>query len=143
MTQESQEPRDHDSVTERLHRVVIDEVEIDDAESDGVEMGGGPAARDDEPFVPRPRYRMGRSTKVMACVLLVAAGAFGGVVVQKAVDAGTARTNRSAFVNNGGQNQGAFSNSNSTGNPTGGAGQSRRNRGGTGATGGAGSSSGG
>ncbi|MBT2532495.1 hypothetical protein J7E83_10205 [Arthrobacter sp. ISL-48] len=62
-----------------------------------------PAPADEEPFVPRSRYVMGRSTKVMACILLVAAGLFGGSAIQKQIDAGTrgARTNFSNFQGTG------------------------------------------
>ncbi len=49
-----------------------------------------------ESFIPRPRYRVGRSTKVLACILLVALGAFGGALTQKAVDGGSARSTRSS-----------------------------------------------
>ena len=60
-----------------------------------------------ESFVPRPRYRMVRSTKVMACVLLLVLGAFGGALMQKAVDGGSARSSRSALFNGSGFGAGA------------------------------------
>lgn len=57
--------------------------------------GGYPAgdsevlpAVDHDPFVPEAGYVMGRSTKVLVGVLLLAAGGFGGSVVQKQVDLG-------------------------------------------------------
>jgi len=53
------------------------------------------------PFVPRPKYRMGKSTRIMAGVLLVAVGFLGGVAVNKAVDGGQARSSRSQFLNSG------------------------------------------
>ncbi|MDQ4503944.1 hypothetical protein [Sinomonas sp. ASV322] len=66
-----------------------------------------PAAADDEPFVPAPRYRMGRFTKVLACACLVLAGALGGAAVQKVVDVRngvTGRGNFSQFTPGTGQN---------------------------------------
>ncbi|MFP3578506.1 hypothetical protein [Arthrobacter sp. fls2-241-R2A-200] len=84
---------------------------------------------DDEPFVPRKRYTPGRSTKVLACVLLVVAGFFGGSVVQKQIDLG----------NRAGRNVGNFQGTNlRTGNGGGGSngtgnqgtGQGRRGAGG-------------
>ena len=60
-----------------------------------------------ESFVPRPRYRMVRSTKVLACILLVALGAFGGALTQKAVDGGSARSSRSSLFNGSGFGAGA------------------------------------
>jgi hypothetical protein len=58
---------------------------------------------DEEPFVPKSRYVMGRSTKVLACILLVAAGVFAGSAIQKQIDAGTrgARANFSNFQGTG------------------------------------------
>jgi hypothetical protein len=92
-------------------------------------VNDGPALPEagDEPFVPKPRYVMGRSTKILVCVLLVAAGVFAGSAVQKQIDA----RDRAARVGNfqgPGTGTGA-----GTGNST--TGQGRRN-GGTG-TGGA------
>jgi hypothetical protein len=57
----------------------------------------------EEPFVPKSRYVMGRSTKVLACILLVAGGVFAGSAIQKQIDAGTrgARTNFSSFQGTG------------------------------------------
>jgi hypothetical protein len=52
---------------------------------------------DDEPFVPAPRYRMGRLTKILVCVCLVLAGALGGAAIQKAVDTRTGGSNRANF----------------------------------------------
>lgn len=54
---------------------------------------------DDEPFIPKKRYKPARSTKVLVCVLLVVSGFFGGSVLQKQIDLGnrTARTNSSNF----------------------------------------------
>ncbi|MET3811100.1 hypothetical protein [Arthrobacter sp. UYEF3] len=51
---------------------------------------------DEEPFIPKSRYVLGRSTKVLVCLVLVAAGMFGGSVIQKQIDAGT-RASRSTF----------------------------------------------
>jgi hypothetical protein len=58
---------------------------------------------EEEPFVPRSRYVMGRSTKILACILLVAAGVFAGSAIQKQIDSGTrgARTNFSTFQGTG------------------------------------------
>lgn len=92
-------------------------------------VGDGPAlpVAEEEPFVPKPRYAMGRSTKVLACVVLVAAGVFAGAAVQKQIDAG----DRAARIGNF-QGPGAGTGA-TNGNST--TGQGRRN-GGTG-TGGA------
>ena len=62
-----------------------------------------PAPAEEEPFVPKSRYVMGRSTKVMACILMVTAGLFAGSAIQKQIDAGTraARTNTANFQGNG------------------------------------------
>jgi hypothetical protein len=62
-----------------------------------------PAPAEEEPFVPKSRYVMGRSTKVMACILMVTAGLFAGSAIQKQIDAGTraARTNTATFQGNG------------------------------------------
>jgi hypothetical protein len=87
-------------------------------------------AADDEPFVPKSRYVMGRSTKVLACVVLVAAGAFAGSAIQKQIDAGT-RASRSTFGTVQGPGAGT-----GTGNPT--PGQGRRSGGTAGGAGGAG-----
>ena len=51
---------------------------------------------EDEPFVPRSRYVMGRSTKILVCVALVAGGMFAGSAAQKQIDAGT-RAQRGTF----------------------------------------------
>lgn len=62
--------------------------------------GGYPpveGAADDEPFVPAPRYRMGRFTKILVCVCLVLGGALGGSAIQKAVDLRTGTTGRANF----------------------------------------------
>jgi hypothetical protein len=48
----------------------------------------------DEPFVPAPRWRAGRLTKVLVCVCLVLAGGLGGAALQKSVDARTGLTGR-------------------------------------------------
>ncbi|WP_369045949.1 hypothetical protein [Sinomonas sp. P10A9] len=40
----------------------------------------------DEPFVPAPRWRAGRLTKVLVAVCLILAGGLGGAALQKAVD---------------------------------------------------------
>ncbi|MFI5084571.1 MAG: hypothetical protein ACHP7K_01435, partial [Actinomycetales bacterium] len=66
--------------------------------------GQGQNAADEdaqEPFVPRPRYSLHRSTKVLAGILLVAVGFFGGAAVNSAVGGGTGRTPRSQFQNAG------------------------------------------
>jgi len=57
----------------------------------------------DEPFVPRSRYVMGRSTKILVCVALVAGGMFAGSAVQKQIDAGnrSQRANFGTFQNGG------------------------------------------
>jgi hypothetical protein len=89
-----------------------------------------PAPADEEPFVPKSRYVMGRSTKVMACILLVAAGVFAGSAIQKQIDTG-ARGARTNFTNFQGTGTGAGS---GTGAGTQTPGQSRRN-GGSGAGG--------
>jgi hypothetical protein len=62
-----------------------------------------PAPMEEEPFVPKSRYVMGRSTKVMACILMVTAGLFAGSAIQKQIDAGTraARTGTATFQGNG------------------------------------------
>jgi hypothetical protein len=62
-----------------------------------------PVPADEEPFVPQSRYVMGRSTKVLACILLIAAGVFAGSAIQKQIDTGTrgARTNFSNFQGTG------------------------------------------
>jgi hypothetical protein len=62
-----------------------------------------PAPAEEEPFVPKSRYVMARSTKVMACVLMVTAGLFAGSAIQKQIDAGTrgARTNIANFQGTG------------------------------------------
>lgn len=57
----------------------------------------------DEPFVPRSRYVMGRSTKILVCVALVVGGMFAGSAVQKQIDAGnrSQRANFGTFQNGG------------------------------------------
>lgn len=57
----------------------------------------------DEPFIPRSRYVMGRSTKILFCVALVAGGMFAGSAVQKQIDAGnrSQRANFGTFQNGG------------------------------------------
>jgi len=57
----------------------------------------------DEPFAPRSRYVMGRSTKILVCVALVAGGMFAGSAVQKQIDAGnrSQRANFGTFQNGG------------------------------------------
>jgi hypothetical protein len=95
---------------------------------------------DDEPFVPAPRYRLGRFTKILVCVCLVLAGALGGAAIQKAVDVRSGATNRanfSQFAPGAGTGQnGAGQNStgqNSTGqNGTGGFGRNRMTQGSSG-----------
>lgn len=67
-----------------------------DALGDGDALGDVPAD-DDEPFVPAPRYRMGRLTKVLVCICLVLAGALGGAAIQKAVDVRSGTTGRANF----------------------------------------------
>jgi hypothetical protein len=102
-------------------------------EAEYVEAGDLP----DESFIPRARYKVGRSTKVLACVLLVALGAFGGALTQKAVDGGSARSTRGSQFSTGGFGGGT----NGTGTGTG-AGQGRRTgQSGTGGTGGSGTGS--
>ncbi|MGN6406364.1 hypothetical protein [Sinomonas sp.] len=80
----------------------------------GAPMWGAPAPAqaptmdDDEPFVPAPRYRLGRFTKILVCVCLVLAGALGGAAIQKAVDTrtgGTTRGNFAQFTPGGGAGQ--------------------------------------
>ena len=90
-------------------------------------------AADDEPFVPKSRYVMGRSTKALVCVALVAGGMFAGSAVQKQIDAGT-RASRGNFGTV--QNPGA-----GTGNGTGNATPGQGRRGGGTAGGGAGAPS--
>ncbi|AMM34711.1 hypothetical protein SA2016_4059 [Sinomonas atrocyanea] len=51
----------------------------------------------DEPFVPAPRWRAGRLTKVLVCLCLVLAGGLGGAALQKSVDARTGLTGRGQF----------------------------------------------
>lgn len=60
---------------------------------------------DDEPFIPRKRYTPGRTTKILACVLLVVAGFFGGSMVQKQLDLGAraGRTNVGNFQGTNGR----------------------------------------
>jgi hypothetical protein len=102
---------------------------------------------DDEPFVPAPRYRMGRFTKALVCVCLVLAGALGGAAIQKAADVRTGATNRATFsqFTGAGQN-GAGTGQNGAGtgqNGTGGFGRNRAGQGsgaGAGGTGGTGGS---
>lgn len=65
----------------------------------------------DEPFVPRSRYVMGRSTKILVCVALVAGGMFAGSAVQKQIDAGN-RSQRATF--------GTFQNGSNAGSQNGG-----------------------
>lgn len=106
-------------------------LELTEPEDGNPDEGGGvpvlPPA-DHEPFVPKPRFVMGRSTRILACVALVAAGAFAGSAVQKQIDTG----NRAArFGNFQGPGAGTGSGTGS-GNAT--TGQGRRN-GGTGAGG--------
>ena len=87
---------------------------------------------DEDPFVPRNRYVMGRSTKVLACIALVVAGMFAGSAVQKQIDAGT-RASRGTFgtVQNPNSNSGAGTGSgNGAGTAT--PGQGRRGGGTTG-----------
>lgn len=100
-------------------------------EAGDVEAGDLP----DESFIPRARYKVGRSTKVLACVLLVALGAFGGALTQKAVDGGSARSTRGSQFSTGGFGGGT----NGAGTGTG-AGQGRRT--GQSGTGGAGAGTG-
>ena len=78
----------------------------------------------DEPFVPRARYSMGRSTKILVCVALVMAGGLGGAAVQKGMDAGS-RGTRANFSNVQNSGSGAANT----------AGQGRRRGAQTGATG--------
>ncbi len=61
------------------------------------------AAPEDEPFIPKKRFTPGRTTKILVCVLLVAAGFFGGTMVQKQLDLG-ARAGRANFGNFQGTN---------------------------------------
>lgn len=46
----------------------------------------GTYAPGEEPFVPAPRWKAGRLTKVLVCACLVLAGGLGGAALQKAVD---------------------------------------------------------
>ena len=52
------------------------------------QIGYEPQSYEEEPFVPAPRYRMGKLSKALICVCLVLAGGLGGAAVQKAVDGG-------------------------------------------------------
>jgi hypothetical protein len=67
----------------------------------------------DEPFIPKQRYRPARSTKILACAVLVMAGLFGGTLVQKAQVPGQpgARSNfsqlRNGSTSSGSQDAGA------------------------------------
>ena len=90
---------------------------------------------DDEPFVPAPRYRMGRFTKILICVCLVLAGALGGAAIQKAVDTRTGATNRANFSQLA---PGAGTGQNGAGTGQNGTGGFGRNRASQGAGGGAG-----
>ncbi|MDQ6752544.1 MAG: hypothetical protein M3017_03810 [Actinomycetota bacterium] len=101
--------------TETLDAVGPAGFPYDEAEYD--EAGDLP----DESFIPRARYRVGRSTKVLACVLLVVLGAFGGALTQKAVDGGSARSTRGSQFSTSGL--GGATNGAGTGT---GAGQGRR-----------------
>lgn len=51
-----------------------------ESEADGFH---GTAA--DEPFVPKQRYRPAKSTKILACAVLVMAGIFGGALFQRSL----------------------------------------------------------
>lgn len=52
---------------------------------------------DSEPFVPSAKYALGRSSKALACLLLVAVGFLGGVGVSHAFNSGSARSNKGNF----------------------------------------------
>lgn len=65
------------------------------------EMDDDPA---DEPFVPAPRWRPGRLTKVLVCLCLVLAGGLGGAALQKSVDLRTGTTGRAGQFQVGPQN---------------------------------------
>lgn len=68
------------------------------------EPAGQPYAQAPESFVPKKRFQMGRLTRILLAVLLVAVGFFGGVGVTKLMDAGQTRPGRGQFQNlNGGQ----------------------------------------
>jgi hypothetical protein len=83
----------------------------------------------DEPFVPKARYSMGRSTKILVCVALVMAGGLGGAAVQKGMDAGNRGTRAnfsnvqnagSGAANTAGQGRRRGAQTGATGAPTGG-----------------------
>jgi hypothetical protein len=94
---------------------------------------------DDEPFVPAPRYRMGRFTKILVCLCLVLAGALGGAAIQKAVGTRTGATNRANFSQLA---PGAGTGQNGAGTGQNGTGGFGRNRASQGAGGGAGTGGG-
>lgn len=93
----------------------------------------------DEPFVPKPRYRPAKSTKILACAVLIMAGIFGGALVQKSL--APAQSGNRANVTQlrtGGQGGGTQSGTQGdTGTPT------RGTRGGQGAGAGTGTGTGG
>ncbi len=107
-----------------------------------------PTSADEEPFIPKEHYRPAKSTKILACAVLVMAGLFGGALVQKALAPGQAG-NRGNFsqLRTGGQGNGADTTNGqgATGTPTRGA-RGTQNSGfgaGTGGTAGGGTAGGG
>lgn len=54
-----------------------------------------------EPFVPKPKYKLGRATKVLAGVLLVAVGFLGGVAVNSTVNSGSTRAGKGSYQQSG------------------------------------------
>ena len=61
---------------------------------------------EDQEFVPAPRWRPGRATKVLAGVCLVLAGGLGGAALQKAVDARSGTAGRAGQFQVGTQSGG-------------------------------------
>ncbi|WP_285726632.1 hypothetical protein [Psychromicrobium xiongbiense] len=119
----------------------LDSTDLDPA--DDVDDAEDP--EDAEPFVPAPRYRLGRFSKILICVCLVLAGSLGGAAIQKAVDANSNRGGQGGFSQFQGTNR---STSNSTSDPssdstsTSTRGPGRGGRGGQGGAGGAGGGAG-
>ena len=107
-----------------------------DDEQSSFQVDPLPAPAEEEPFVPKSRYVMGRSTKIMACILMVAAGVFAGSAMQKQVDAGT-RGARSNFANfqGSGAGGGAGAQTSGQGRRNGGAGAAGAGNGSSGAAG--------
>ncbi|MDP5228344.1 MULTISPECIES: hypothetical protein [Arthrobacter] len=60
-----------------------------------------PQQYEEEPFVPAPRYRLGKWSKALICICLVLAGGLGGAAVQKAVDGGARGQGRTSQFQGG------------------------------------------